>query len=127
MLLALTSVRIPLHKTHRSIIAVNDQFTNALFSHPVPYGNYGCRGGNMYNAFQYIVANAGVDCADAYPYMEYVRIIIHYLRELKLLENVLDCSNRLADTLVMEREQRCLVLCLSLVAVRMSCSRLWPT
>ena len=81
----------------------------------------------MYNAFQYIVANAGVDSADAYPYMEYVRIIIHYLRELKLLENVLDCSNRLADTLVMEREQRCLVLCLSLVAVRMSCSRLWPT
>ena len=47
----------------------------------------------MYNAFQYIVANAGVDCADAYPYMEYVRIIIHYLRELKLLGSRLQQSS----------------------------------
>lgn len=38
----------------------------------VPYGNYGCRGGNMYNAFQYIVSNDGIDCEDSYPYMEYV-------------------------------------------------------
>ncbi|CAI8034599.1 Cathepsin L, partial [Geodia barretti] len=36
----------------------------------VPYGNYGCRGGNMYNAFQYIVANDGIDSSDSYPYSE---------------------------------------------------------
>ena len=40
----------------------------------VPYGNYGCRGGNMYNAYQYIVSNDGIDCSDSYPYIEYVRL-----------------------------------------------------
>ena len=26
----------------------------------------------MYNAYQYIVSNDGLDCEDSYPYMEYV-------------------------------------------------------
>ncbi|CAI8034601.1 Crustapain, partial [Geodia barretti] len=42
----------------------------------VPYGNYGCRGGNMYNAFQYIVANDGIDSSDSYPYSESVRFFL---------------------------------------------------
>lgn len=38
----------------------------------VPYGNYGCRGGNMHNAYQYIISNEGIDSDDSYPYAEYV-------------------------------------------------------
>ena len=34
----------------------------------VPYGNHGCKGGNMYDAFLYIVANDGIDTASSYPY-----------------------------------------------------------
>ena len=34
----------------------------------VPYGNYGCQGGNMYNAYQYVVANEGLDSQTTYSY-----------------------------------------------------------
>ena len=47
-----------------------------IFILTVPYGNYGCRGGNMYNAFQYIVANDGIDSSDSYPYSESVRFFL---------------------------------------------------
>ena len=36
------------------------------------YGNHGCNGGNMYNAFKYIVSNDGIDSENSYPYREYV-------------------------------------------------------
>ena len=34
----------------------------------VPYGNHGCKGGNMNNAFKYVIANEGVDTAKSYPF-----------------------------------------------------------
>ncbi|CAI8023144.1 Silicatein [Geodia barretti] len=34
----------------------------------IPYGNHGCKGGNMYDAFLYMVANDGIDTTDSYPY-----------------------------------------------------------
>ena len=35
----------------------------------VPYGNYGCSGGNVFNTFTYVIANAGVDTEGSYPYI----------------------------------------------------------
>nr|ACH48000.1 silicatein A2 [Latrunculia oparinae] len=34
----------------------------------VPYGNHGCKGGNMLYAFKYIIANDGLDVAKSYPF-----------------------------------------------------------
>ena len=32
------------------------------------FGNHGCQGGDIYNAYQYILANEGVDTSNGYPY-----------------------------------------------------------
>ena len=39
-----------------------------LLSNTVPYGNHGCNGGNMYNTYQYVVGNEGVDSQISYSY-----------------------------------------------------------
>ena len=44
---------------------------------PVPYGNYGCQGGNMYNSNQYVVANEGLDSQSAYSYKGRVKLAEH--------------------------------------------------
>ena len=39
----------------------------------VPYGNFGCSGGNMYNSYMYVIANEGVDTEKWYSYNSRVR------------------------------------------------------
>ena len=49
-----------------------DDFAYFILS-SVSYGNHGCNGGNMYNAYKYIVANNGVDTQSSYPFQGRVR------------------------------------------------------
>ena len=44
--------------------------------HTVSYGNHGCHGGNMYNTFQYIIANEGITTEVSYPFIAKVHIAI---------------------------------------------------
>ena len=39
----------------------------------VAYGNRGCKGGNMYDAYLYIIANDGIDTESSYTYGGQVR------------------------------------------------------
>ena len=32
------------------------------------FGNHGCSGGSMHQAFRYVIANEGIDSEEAYPY-----------------------------------------------------------
>lgn len=43
----------------------------------------------MYNAFQYIVSNDGIDSSDSYPYYEYVRLYAIMQRMLKMQRDVI--------------------------------------
>lgn len=51
----------------------------ACITPPVPEGNNGCKGGNMYNSFMYIIFNDGIDKANSYSYQATVRLIIRNL------------------------------------------------
>lgn len=43
-------------------------------THAVPEGNNGCKGGNMYNSFMYIIFNDGIDTSSSYSYQGKVDI-----------------------------------------------------
>ena len=53
-----------------------------MLIYEVTYGNHGCKGGNMYYAYQYILANEGVDTTSGYPYRGRVRIFLPSLPSL---------------------------------------------
>ena len=40
----------------------------------VPFGNYGCSGGTVGKAFQYIISNDGINSQSSYPYVGRVSI-----------------------------------------------------
>ena len=48
----------------------------------VPYGNHGCHGGNMYDAFLYVIANDGVAKDSAYPFLGKVCLWVNTLTQL---------------------------------------------
>lgn len=41
---------------------------------PVPFGNRGCNGGDVYSALNYIIDNGGVDTENSYGFKEKVYI-----------------------------------------------------
>ena len=59
-----------------SMVYTGFSLSSCMVSKSVPYGNVGCKRGNMYDAFLYIVANDGVDTSSAYPYQGQVSVCI---------------------------------------------------
>jgi len=50
------------------ILPLHFSLTSPITFSAVPYGNHGCHGGNMYDAFLYVISNEGVDKESSYAF-----------------------------------------------------------
>ena len=49
-------------------VFISDLYSLSSYISLVSYGNHGCHGGNMYNTYQYIISNEGVNTEGLYPF-----------------------------------------------------------
>lgn len=59
------------YRTTGQLVSLSEQ---QLIDCSCDYGNAGCKGGHMVNAFKYVVANGGICEESDYTYLGYVRL-----------------------------------------------------
>lgn len=70
---------VSLHLLCHYLLCIQSTNHMYVYFYTVPYGNYGCRGGNMYNTFLYIVTNEGIDTYNSYPFQGKVNDITTHM------------------------------------------------
>ena len=71
------------------------QFNIHSLCSTVSYGNHGCHGGNMHNAYQYIIANDGVTTESSYPFVGKVMCLLMIGASHEWCDALCVSSNRL--------------------------------